>query len=179
MLIIPGLLYPLPAASSQDGQISRIKGKWSNQYIVAYLDPITTPEHQRNQAEMAQNSDINQNRLYIPSSKQTALKNDPSADLTPKKPANPGNCIQTLKNAGVLPNKRVTKDGFARTIPTKLIHLYPGLERVVKTNESATGHVLKIRVNDQGQAVSIVEGGHPQGVGRIVDPAKIVGEVAL
>lgn len=90
-----------------------------------------------------------------------------------------GNCVGTLKAAGVLPKGKVTKDGFARTIPTKPIALKPGMERVVKTTESGMGHVLKIWVNEKGQAISTIEGGHPQGVGRVVDPSVIVGEVAL
>lgn len=87
------------------------------------------------------------------------------------------NCVQELKNSGDLPNKPVTKDGFARTIPTKPVELKPGMERVVKTKEGPVGHVLKIWVNEEGKAISVQEGGHPTGEGRVVDPSVIVGEV--
>lgn len=93
--------------------------------------------------------------------------------------ASNGNCVATLKAAGKLPNKPVTKDGFARTIPVKPVALKPGMKRVVKTKEGPVGHVLEITVNDKGQAISTTEGGHPQGVGRVVDPAVILGEVSL
>lgn len=85
----------------------------------------------------------------------------------------------TLKAAGKIPNKPVTKDGFARTIPSKPIELKPGMKRVIKTKESSMGHVLEVWVNEKGQAISTTEGGHPQGVGRVVDPSVIIGEVAL
>lgn len=88
-----------------------------------------------------------------------------------------GNCVATLKAAGALPDKPVTKDGFARTIPTKPVELKPGMERVIKTSEGPVGHVLKVKVNEHGQAISTVEGGYPGGVGRVVNPAVIKGEV--
>lgn len=90
-----------------------------------------------------------------------------------------GNCVAKLKASGDLPNKSVTKDGFARSIPSKPIDLKPEMERVIKTTEGTVGHVLKVRVNQNGDAISIQEGGHPIGEGRVVDPKVIVGEVSL
>ena len=74
---------------------------------------------------------------------------------------------------------KVTKDGFARTIPVKPIKLVPGTVAVIRTKEGPVGHVLQIKVNSEGQAISTVEGGYKNGVGRVVNPAVIQGEVNL
>lgn len=95
-------------------------------------------------------------------------------------PTAAGCCVDVLKVNGDLPDAKVTKDGFARSIPSEKIKEFkPGEEMVIKTKESSMGHVLKVKINEKGQAVSIKEGGHPEGEGRIVDPKVIVGEVKL
>ena len=50
-------------------------------------------------------------------------------------------------------------------------------EGYITENGKSSKHALKIWVNEKGQAVSIREGGHPIGVGRILDPKIIEGEV--
>lgn len=90
----------------------------------------------------------------------------------------PGDCIGELKRSGDLPNRRVTRDGFARTVPVKPLNIAEGEEKVISTKESSMGHVVKVKkVN--GNLVSVQEGGHPVGEGRVVDPAVVKGEVAL
>lgn len=108
------------------------------------------------------------------------IKNAYSATTCARNPKALGCCVDVLKQSGDLPKGKVTKDGLARTIPTKKIEeLKPGTEMVVKTTESAMGHVVKVRVNNQGEAVSIREGGHSVGEGRVVPKTVIVGEVVL
>lgn len=91
----------------------------------------------------------------------------------------PLNCVSTLKSAGLLPNKQVTVDGFARTIPTEPLKIKEGEKAVIKTTEGkGTGHVLQVTKKD-GNLISTVEGGYRNGVGRVVPPSVVVGEVSL
>lgn len=91
---------------------------------------------------------------------------------------NPYNCVSTLKKAGKLPQGRVTRDGYARSIPVKTLEMKEGQTAVIVTRESWTGHALEVKLN-KGKYISITEGNHPQGIGRVVDPAVIKGEVSL
>lgn len=53
------------------------------------------------------------------------------------------------------------------------------MRRVVRTDEGKIGHVLEIWVNAEGVPISTVELGHPEGVGREVNPDAILGEVLI
>lgn len=88
------------------------------------------------------------------------------------------NCVSTLKQAGLLPNKKVTTNGLAKTIPTKPLELKDGEKAVIKTKEGWTGHVVYVQKRGD-KYISIVEGGYVNGVGREVPPSVIVGQVAL
>jgi len=85
-------------------------------------------------------------------------------------------CVTTLKLSGDLPMRSVSPTNLAQDIPTKPLELAEGATAVIKTNEGPIGHVLKVQ-RLQGNLVSIVEGGHPVGVDRIVDPSVVMGEV--
>ncbi len=87
-------------------------------------------------------------------------------------------CVGTLKRAGLLPNEQVTKDGYARTIPTKPLEIKEGERVVIKTKESYMGHVLQVE-KIGGKLISTVEGGYRNGVGRVVSESVVVGEVSL
>lgn len=61
-----------------------------------------------------------------------------------------------------------TLDGYARTVKVDSKELPPEGKRVViKTNESFMGHIL-VAVNKGGKLVSVIEGNHPVGEGRVV-----------
>ena len=82
------------------------------------------------------------------------------------------NCVQALKDAGLLPQGRVTLDGYARSIPSVKREVAEGEKVIIKTSESTLGHILYAqKIN--GQYISLVEGGHPVGAGRTV-PADVV-----
>lgn len=87
-------------------------------------------------------------------------------------------CVSTLKRAGLLPQGRVTLNGRASSIPVKPLKLSEGEKAVVKTREGPIGHVVYVEKVD-GQYVSRVEGGYRGGIGRVVNPKMIVGEVTL
>jgi len=98
----------------------------------------------------------------------------PDTKKIPSVRAYRGNCYRTVKNAGYdLPR---TIDGYARTIPAVSRPIAEGEEVVLKTAESSLGHVLVAKKVD-GQLVSVVEGGHSLGVGRVVDPSLVLGVV--
>ncbi len=79
------------------------------------------------------------------------------------------NCVTVLKKAGFLPNERVTKDGYARSIPVKSTKLPPeGQVVVIKTAESWMGHVAAAVVKD-GVLTTVVDS---LGAGRII-PASV------
>lgn len=87
-----------------------------------------------------------------------------------------GNCVATVRAAGYHVPR--TKDGYARTIPVSSTALPPeGVPVVIKTTESAMGHVL-VAVNHGGKLTSVVEGNHPVGAGRVVPNAVYRGYVA-
>lgn len=89
-----------------------------------------------------------------------------------------GNCVSTLQMTGLMRQGKVTKDGFARTIPVKPLKLKEGEKAVIRTAEGPLGHVLQVKL-EKGKYVSTVEGGYKNGVGRVVNPAVIQGEVSL
>lgn len=76
-----------------------------------------------------------------------------------------GNCIKTLRDAGI--NVPRTLDGTAGSIPTKSQEIAEGETKVAITYEGPVGHALLVKLID-GQLISIVEGNHAIGVGRIV-----------
>lgn len=77
-----------------------------------------------------------------------------------------GNCVTTVRSAGYFVPR--TKDGYARTIPVSSKELPPeGVPVVIKTAESKLGHIL-VAVNKGGKLISLIEGNHPIGEGRIV-----------
>lgn len=89
-----------------------------------------------------------------------------------------GSCVLTLKVAGLLPNRRVTKDGFARSIPIKKLDMKEGERAVLSTSGSKIGHVVYAEKKN-GQYVSIVEGGVGQPSGRVIPASSIRGEIDM
>ena len=85
-----------------------------------------------------------------------------------------GNCISTLKQAGYAVPR--TTDGFARSIPVVGKDIAEGETKVAITYEGAVGHALVVK-KIEGQLVSVVEGNHSIGVGRVVDPSVLKGFV--
>ena len=104
------------------------------------------------------------------------------ATVAPKRPATGfyrGNCVLTLKRAGLLPQGRVTLNGYASTIPIKPLDLKDGERAVVRTTEGrGTGHVVYVEKRGD-QYFSLIEGGYPGGVGRSVPSSVIQGQVSL
>lgn len=77
-----------------------------------------------------------------------------------------GNCMATVRAAGYFVPR--TTDGYARTVLVSSEELPPeGVPVVIKTAESKLGHVL-VAVNKGGKLISLIEGNHPIGEGRIV-----------
>ncbi len=78
-----------------------------------------------------------------------------------------GNCISTVRAAGYYVPR--TTDGYARTVKVSSKDLPPeGKPVVIKTAESRLGHVL-VAINQGGKLVSLIEGNHPIGEGRVVN----------
>lgn len=83
-----------------------------------------------------------------------------------------GNCIATVKGAGYdVPR---TLDGTAGSIPVVGKEIAEGEVKVAITREGPVGHALVVQKID-GVLVSVVEGNHSIGVGRIVDPSVLKG----
>ena len=77
-----------------------------------------------------------------------------------------GNCVDAVQRAGGKTYR--TQDGYARTMPIDSVELPPeGVVVTIKTTESAMGHILMAKLVD-GHLISVVEGGHSIGKGRIV-----------
>jgi len=85
-----------------------------------------------------------------------------------------GNCVSTLKQAGILKCTDCSPTDMARDIPTNLKSLEDGKCAVVVTTESRAGHVL-YGCKQGGNIVSVVEGGYVGGQGRVVSPDVVIG----
>jgi len=89
------------------------------------------------------------------------------------------NCVTTLKKAGVLPCQDCSPTDLAKDIPTNRADLEIGERGVIVTSEGVgTGHVLYAERLPDGSYKSLVEGNHPVGKGRIVDPDVLIGVAA-
>ncbi len=81
-----------------------------------------------------------------------------------------GNCVATVRNAGyyVPPVPRNSSGQYSPLLlSVDSTDIAEGEVRVAVTYEGPVGHVLVVqKVN--GQLISIVEGNHPVGVGRVV-----------
>ena len=83
-----------------------------------------------------------------------------------------GDCVSTLRGAGY--NVPRTTDGYARSIPVVGKDIAEGEVKVAVTYEGAVGHVVAVKQVD-GQLISVTEGNHSQGVGRVVSPSVLKG----
>lgn len=93
-----------------------------------------------------------------------------------------GCCVEKLKDEGILPNKKITKNGYAGSIPTKPLDvdkLKDGQSVVIVTKEGSKGHVLEA-VKQGDKLVSKTEGGMGRpSEGRVVSKTVIKGVVNL
>ena len=85
-----------------------------------------------------------------------------------------GNCVWTVRMAGYYVPK--SRTGWAGSISVNSKYLSEGKIAVAVTYEGPYGHVLVVKKID-GQLVSIVEGNHSEGAGRIVDPSIVKGYI--
>lgn len=90
-----------------------------------------------------------------------------------------GNCVATLKVAGLLKCKDCSPTDLAKDIPTARAELAVGEKGVIVTTEGrGTGHVVYAERLSDGTYKSIVEGNHPVGAGRILNEGVVKGVAA-
>jgi hypothetical protein len=107
-------------------------------------------------------------------------KPKPEPVVAPRRPSkrayfNGYNCVTTLRAAGYSVPR--TKNGYAGTIPTSLQDISEGETAVAVTNEGPVGHVVAVKKVD-GKLISVTEGNHPVGVGRVVPDGVVKGFVS-
>ncbi len=90
-----------------------------------------------------------------------------------------GCCVEVMKNAGLLPQGKVTGNGTAGTIATEPLKLAEGERTVIVTREGSVGHTLEVEMKE-GEYVVTKEGGFGRSrLGESVDPTVIKGKARL
>ena len=99
----------------------------------------------------------------------------PDTKKIPSVRAYRGNCVQTLKDAGILKCTDCSPTDRAIDIPTNQATLADGKCAVAITREGGVlGHALYV-CKKEGSLISTVEGGYVGGQGRVVSPDVVKG----